>query len=146
MEELSSSGALCCIKKTVRFMWGTTPSSLHVAIWGEPMMGAQTSFLRNTILQQVTTAISLRLVQSCLDSCARLCAIKVCQMNVNWPIWWRVGPNFGISEWNTTACLVNTASAVKEVTVDHYKRPASSGFPDILDCKRMKQEEQSKTC
>uniref|UniRef100_A0A453K538 Uncharacterized protein n=1 Tax=Aegilops tauschii subsp. strangulata TaxID=200361 RepID=A0A453K538_AEGTS len=50
------------------------------------------------------------------------------------------------TEWSTTACLVNTASAVKEVTVDHYKRPASSGFPDMLDCKRMKQEEQSKTC
>ncbi|KAM3255404.1 hypothetical protein ACQJBY_048605 [Aegilops geniculata] len=47
------------------------------------------------------------------------------------------------TEWNTTACLVNTASAVKEVTVDHYKRPASSGFPDMLDCKRMKQEEQT---
>ncbi|CAM0950012.1 unnamed protein product [Alopecurus aequalis] len=47
------------------------------------------------------------------------------------------------TEWNATAYLVNTASAVKEVAVDHNKRPASSDFPDMVNCKRMKQEYQT---
>uniref|UniRef100_A0ACD5YCX1 Uncharacterized protein n=2 Tax=Avena sativa TaxID=4498 RepID=A0ACD5YCX1_AVESA len=47
------------------------------------------------------------------------------------------------TEWNATAYLVNTASAVREVTVDCNKRPASIDFPDTVDCKRMKQEDQT---
>jgi len=47
------------------------------------------------------------------------------------------------TEWNATAYLVNTASADKEVTFDCNKRPASIDVPDMVDCKRMKQEDQS---
>lgn len=47
------------------------------------------------------------------------------------------------TEWNATAYLVNTASTGKEVTVDHNKRPASNDFPDVVDCKRTKQEYQT---
>jgi hypothetical protein len=107
------------------------------------MMAAQTFFLRYTISQQVLNDISVvlykhayNLVLGCFwGSSKRSVAnlMKSCY-------------NFGISEWNATAYLVNTASAVREVTVDCNKRPASIDFPDTVDCKRMKQEDQSKTC
>lgn len=89
----------------------------------------------------------LCLIQASLDPYTRLSASKVCPKDD------KVGqfdeellPNVGFSEWNASVSPVNTmmVNGVKEVTVDHNKRPATNDMPDTVEFKRIKQENQSK--